>query len=140
MSSAPVVRSSSGAANRITDALLQVVGGRAVQVRMATQPSAGDGGQLGQPSPQYQDYTLAPVVFRRVLPTLQNGEPNRYELLISSTAVSNLVTSLAVSSAQALFETALGIVVDGNVMLIQGIAWSEAFGAPYLYTLQLRDQ
>jgi hypothetical protein len=140
MSTQPVVRSASGAANRIADVLLQVVGGTMVQVRIYTQSAAGDGGQVGQPSPAYQDYPLGPAVFRRITATLQKGEPNRYELLVSSTAVANLVTSLALASAEELFDTALGIVVDGSVRLIEGLGSSEAFGSAYLYTLKLRDQ
>jgi hypothetical protein len=140
MSTDATVRAPSGAATRIADTLLRIAGGREVQVRIATQPSVGDGGQLGQPSPMYQDYPLAPVVFRRVMPTMSQGQPNKYELLISSTAVANLLSSLAASSAQQLFNSALGVVVDGSVMLIEAVAESEAFGSTYLYTLALRDQ
>jgi hypothetical protein len=140
MSTGAVVRPASGAASRIADTLLRVVGGREVQLRVPTQPSPGDGGQLGQPSPAFEDYSLAPVVFRRLLPTMTKGEPNRYELLISSNAVTNLVATLAVSSAEAMFQTAVGVVVDSNVMPIVAIGASEAFGAAYLYTLTLRDQ
>ena len=140
VSISPVVRSSSGVASRIADTLLAVVGGRTVQLRMAKQPSPGDGGQLGQPSPGYQDYPLAPVVFRKIRPTLQTGEPNKYELLISSTAVTNLLATLPASSPQALFLSALGVLADTQLLLIEGVGTSEAFGAAYLFTLTLRDQ
>jgi hypothetical protein len=124
----------------MADTLLQVVGGRAVQLRLPVQPSAGDGGQLGQPSPGYQDYTLAPVVFRKLRPAMTSGRVNKYELLISATSVTNLMSSLAATSASAMFNSALGVVVDGNVLLVEGTGSSEAFGAIYLYRLQLRDQ
>lgn len=135
-----MARSSSGAANRIADTLLRVVGGREVQLRILTQPSPGDAGQVGLPSPLYQDYALAPVIFRRVLPTLSDGKPDRYELLISATAVTNLLISVSAASPQSLFTGAVGVMVDGAVMAIESIGTSEAFGAPYLYTLILRDQ
>jgi hypothetical protein len=124
----------------MADTLLQALGGRQVAVRLPTEPSPGDGGQLGQPSVMYQDYTLAPAVFRRLRATLTAGEPNKYELLISATAVTNLVASLAAVSAEAMFSSAVGMVVDGVVKLIQAVESSEAFGDAYLYRLVLRDQ
>lgn len=124
----------------MADTLLQVLGGRAVALRLLTGPSVGDGGQLGQPSAVFQDYTLAPVVFRKLRATLTPGEPNKYELLISATAVTNLAMSLAAASAEAMFSSALGIVVDGQVKLVLAVGSSEAFGAAYLYRLELRDQ
>jgi hypothetical protein len=124
----------------MADSLLQALGGRQVALRLPIEPSTGDGGQLGQASAVFQDYTLAPVVFRKLRATLTAGEPNKYELLISATAVTNLVTSLAAASAEVMFGSALGVVVDGAVKLIQAVESSEAFGAAYLYRLVLRDQ
>jgi hypothetical protein len=140
MSTDATVISSNGATVRMADVLLRALGGRQVALRLPTQPSAGDGGQLGQPSVQYQDYTLAPVVFRKLRATLTPGEPNKYELLISASAVTNLVTSLAAASAEIMFNSALGVVVDGVVKLIVAVESSEAFGEAYLYRLVLRDQ
>jgi hypothetical protein len=134
------VRSSSGAALRMADTLLRALGGRAVALRVRTEPATGDGGQLGQAGAVFQDYTLAPVVFRKLRATLTAGEPNKYELLISATAVTNLVVLLAAASAEAMFNSAVGVVVDGQVRLVLAIGSSEAFGAAYLYRLVLRDQ
>jgi len=124
----------------MADTLLQALGGRAVALRVPTEPGVGDGGQLGQPSAVFQDYTLAPAVFRKLRATLTAGEPNRYELLISATAVTNLAVSLAAASAEAMFSSALGVVVDGQVKLVLAVGSSEAFGAAYLFRLVLRDQ
>ena len=124
----------------MADTLLQVLGGRQVGLRMPVSPSAGDGGQLGQPSAVFQDYTLGPVVFRKLRMTLTTGEPDKYELLVSATAVANLVTSLAAGSAEEMFSTCLGVVVDGVVKLVLAVGSSEAFGDAYLYRLVLRDQ
>lgn len=140
MSTDAVTRTSSGAANRIADTLLRVLGGREVQLRIVTQPEQGDGGQVGLPSPAFQDYSLSPVIFRRVLPTMSAGKPNSYELLISATAVTNLMGTVLLGSPQTLFAQAVGVVVDGVVMAIEAVGVSEAFGAAYLDTLTLRDQ
>jgi hypothetical protein len=80
------------------------------------------------------------VVFRKLRMTLTTGEPNKYELLVSATAVANLVTSLAAGSADEMFSTCLGVVVDGVVKLVLAVGSSEAFGDAYLYRLVLRDQ
>lgn len=125
---------------RMADTLLRAVGGQMVWLRMATLSAAADGGQLGQPGVAFQDYVLAPVIYRRVRPTMAEGEPAKYELLASATAVMALVTTLAADSAQALFDSAVGVVdSDGSVKAITGIGSSEVLGAPYLYRLLLRD-
>lgn len=126
--------------SRIADTLLRAAGGRTVQLRVATQPSTGDGGQVGLPSPMYQDYPLAPVIFRRVLARMADGEPNKYQLLISATAIANVLAAGAASTPDELFEIALGIVVDSDVLLLESICASQAFGAAYLYTAVLREQ
>jgi hypothetical protein len=140
MSTDATVRAPNGAASRITDTLLRVVGGQQVQLRILTTPAQADAGQVGLPGPLYQDYALAPAVFRRIIPTLADGQPDRYELLISATAVTNLLGTVSAASPQALFAGAVGVVANGTVMAIEAIGASEAFGAPYLYTLTLRDQ
>jgi hypothetical protein len=111
-----------------------------VSLRVPSIAAAVDGGQVGQPGMTFQDYVLAPVIYRRVRATLAEGEPARYELLVSATAVTALVTTLGTDSAEALFDCASGVVDgDGSLKLITAIGSSEVLGAPYLYRLLLRD-
>jgi hypothetical protein len=103
-----------------------------------------DGEQLGLSVPQFQDSPLSPVVYRRVRPRIPSGiatassRPAQYELLVSATAINNLVGSLAYGSAATLFAVAFGILIDGVLMEIESATYSELGGAPYLYRLLLR--
>jgi hypothetical protein len=140
MSTDAVVRAPNGAALRMADTLLRAVGGQTVSLRVPLLAAANDGGQVGQPGATFQDYVLAPVIYRRVRPTMTEGKPAKYELLVAATAVTSLVTTLAAESAQALFDGALGVVdSDGSVKALTAIGTAEVFGAPYLYRLLLRD-
>jgi hypothetical protein len=130
---ADLVRAS-GAAVRAADVLLRSGGGRSVLLRIPAPAFPGDPTeQLGLAVPTFQDLELAPVVLRAV-----KGEAARWELLVSATAVSGLVGSLAYSSASVLFGSAFGVVVDGLVMEIVSTSESEVGGVPYLYRLLLR--
>lgn len=140
MSTDAVVRAPNGAALRMADTLLRAVGGQTVWLRVPTVAGAGNSGQLGQAGATFQDYLLAPVIYRRVRPTMTEEAATKYELLVSATAVMSLVTTLASGSAQSLFDSALGVVdSDGKVKTIMAIGSAEVFGAPYLYRLLLRD-
>ncbi len=118
------------AAIRNADALLRANGGRAVLLRLPAPAAAtNDGEQLGLATPQFQDVELAPVAFRSVAKTST--------LLISGSAVKAVVGSLQFNSAEVLFETAAGIVVDGVLYTILSSTATTADGATYLYSLEL---
>jgi hypothetical protein len=120
----------SDAAMRNADALLRANGGRAVLLRLPAPAVANnDGEQLGLATPQFQDVELAPVAFRSVAKTST--------LLISGSAVKAVVGSLQFNSAEVLFETAAGIVVDGVLYTILSSTATTADGATYLYRLEL---
>jgi len=133
------VRNSTSAQQRAADALLRCLGGRTVLLRLPTNGVAGsDGEQLGQATPSYEDIPLSPAVFRRLRAELKDGAANRYELLISASSIGVQLGLLQLSSTSQLFGMAYGIVVDGELMLIEAAAEAEAFGKPYLYRLILR--
>jgi len=120
----------SDAAVRSADALLRANGGRAVLLRLPAPAVAGnDGEQLGLATPQFQDVELAPAAFR--------GSGKTATLLISGSAVKALVGSLKFNSADVLFETAAGVVVDGVLYTILSSTATTADGATYLYSLDL---
>ncbi len=60
-----------------------------------------------------------------------------YELLVSASAVEQVVGSLEYESAAVLFGTACGVLVDGALFGIASFAGAEAFGETYLYRLAL---
>ncbi|MBB5057232.1 hypothetical protein HDF16_001917 [Granulicella aggregans] len=133
------------AAIRAADTLLRGVGGRQVLLRTPAPAIPNDDGeQLGLSTPQFQDFPITPVIYRRIRPRLpssvaatQSPAP-QYELLISATAVNALIGSQEYNSAAKLFNTACGILIDGVLLNIESANYSELGGAAYLYRLLLR--
>ena len=120
----------SDAAVRNADALLRANGGRAVLLRLPAPAVANnDGEQLGLATPLFQDVELAPAAFRNAAKTST--------LQISGSAVKAVVGSLKFNSAEVLFETAAGVVIDGVLYTILSSTAATADGATYLYTLDL---
>jgi hypothetical protein len=116
---------------RVADVALRTNGGRSVLLRMPAPATAGvQAEELGLATPEFQDVVLAPVVFRKAESTA--------EMLVSANAVEKLVGSLAFDSADVLFETAAGVVVDDVVFVIEKCVATRADGAVYCYTLTLR--
>lgn len=125
---------------RLSDALLRANGGTTASLQMP--PATGDttdAAQLGLNAPNFQLLPLAPVVFRRVRATVTEGEPSKYELLVSAIAVQAAVSELQLSSADTLFSMAAGAVVGGKLFLIESVSVSESMGAVYMYRLLLRE-
>ena len=119
------------AAVRAADVLLRASGGRSVLLRVPAPAVAGaQGEELGLATPEFQDVVLGPVVFRKALDVTR--------LMVSASVVEALVGSLAFDSAAVLFETAVGVVVDGVVFVIEGSVGSLAGGEAYCYCLTLR--
>ncbi|MBV8629825.1 MAG: hypothetical protein JOZ83_02800 [Silvibacterium sp.] len=125
---------------RMANALLRGNGGTTASLLMppATEDMT-DAGQLGLNPPNFQSLPLSPAVFRRLRPTMREGQPARYELLISGVAVQGAVSQLQLSSADALFATAANVVVGGELFLIESTSVSESMGAVYMYRLLLRE-
>jgi hypothetical protein len=138
------LRNASIMARRAADALLQCAGGRAVLLRMPAPATSGDTTeQLGLAVPTFQDVELAPVVFRKSRQAASAlsaavDKAARWELMVSATAVQELVGSLGYSAASVLFAVAFGVLIDGVLMEVLSATESEAFGAPYVYRLVLQ--
>jgi hypothetical protein len=116
---------------RAADALLRANGGRAVMLRMPAPAVAGnDGEQLGLVTPQFQDIELAPTMLRKAGSTST--------LLVSGSAVKAVTGSLQFNAAEVLFETAVGVVIDGVVYTILSSTAATSDGKTYVYSLELR--
>jgi hypothetical protein len=115
---------------RAADAVLRASGGRSVLLRLAGPAAAGDDAeQLGLAVPGFQDMELGPAVFHKTNSTTK--------LLVSASAVAAVLGSLAYDSADVLFETAVGIVIDGVIYEIAASEASQARGETYCYWLTL---
>jgi len=124
----------------MAEALLRAGGGVAVSLLIA--PATGDSsdaGQLGVNAPNFQQLPLSPAIFRKARATMQEDQLAQYELLVSASAVQQQVGALQLTSADALFDTAAGIVINGAQFLIESRSVSQSLGQVYLYRLLLRE-
>ena len=133
------VRKTSPIARRAADAMLRTLGGFTVALQIPAFAAAGDAAQLGLTPQLYQQLPLSPAIFRRVRTPMVEGEPTKFELNVSATAVAAQVGALQLTSADALFAMAAGVAIDGKLFLIEAITAPEALGEAYLYRLQLRE-
>jgi hypothetical protein len=125
---------------RLANAVLRANGGTMALLQMP--PATGDttdAGQLGLNAPNFQSLPLSPAAFRRMRATMTEGQPAKYELLISGVAVQQAVSQLQLTSADTLFSTAAGVAVGGKLFLIESVAVSESMGAVYMYRMLLRE-
>ena len=132
------VRNPVAAQQRAADALLRCLGGTTVLLRLPTSAASdANAEQLGAATPSYEDIPLSPAIFRRLRPKLRDNNANEYELLISAASVHSQLGFLQLASTDQLFAMAMGVFVDGELMLIKAAAEAEVFGRPYLYRLVL---
>lgn len=126
-------------AQTMATSLLRANGGATAQLLMppATADTA-DAGQLGIDTPNFQLLPLSPVVFRKLRATMKEGDATKYELLVSAQTVEAAIGALNLSSADGLFAMAAGVVVDGELFLIEASAVSQNLGEACLYRLLLR--
>ena len=98
-----------------------------------------DAGQVGVNAPNFQQLPLSPAIFRKIRVAMQEDQLSQYELLVSASAVQQQVSALQLASADALFDTAAGVEINGSQFLIESRSISEALGQIYLYQLLLRE-
>jgi len=129
-----------GLAQRVATALLRAGGGATACLQMPPlQGDSTDAGQLGLDAPGFLSLPLSPVAFRKAHVNLQDGQLPKYELMVSADAVNAQVAQQKLSSAEALFTMAAGVVVAGKLFLIEAVSSSVVQGEPYLYRLLLQE-
>jgi len=124
---------SGAAAVRAADAMLRTLGGTEVTLLFAAAGlPAGALSELGLVDPGVEQALIGPVVVREVT-TEDSGPRRRIEMLAGRAAMAEQVSQRNVASAEVLFETALGLVYDGEVFHIQGFVIERLAGVAYLY-------
>jgi hypothetical protein len=124
----------------MANALLRAAGGATVSLLVTpAAPDNSDAGQVGVNAPNFQQMTLSPAIFRQVRAAMSEGQLPKYELLISASAVQQQVGALQLTSADALFDSAVGVLVNGAEYVIESRSVSQALGQVYLYRLLLRE-
>jgi len=118
---------------RAADAMLRALGGDEIVLVLPLPALAtGVSSQIGLAAPGVQQVSLAPVVARN-LPAPASGPTQRLELLVSVPAVASAAQSLGLASAEALFDSALGIEYQGVLFHIENISTDYFAGTAYLY-------
>lgn len=110
---------------RLAETALRVNGGFAAQLRMPGPAASGEAAeQLGLAAPEFQHEPIGPAIWRKV------GVDTA--LLLGAGPVAALVGSMSLPSAEALFQAAAGVVVDGQIYTIAKgepiLSGGEAYG------------
>ena len=131
----------SGRARRIAASLLRACGGTTAYLQVP--PLTGDptdAGQVGLDAPNLQLLPLSPAIFQKAkTSTLIEGQQQRHELRISAEAIAAQVASFQLTSASALFAMASGVVLGGELFMIEAVTTLVDEGEVYLYRLSLRE-
>lgn len=121
------------AAARAADAMLHTLGGAEVILLLAASGlSAEPVAELGLVDPGVEQAPISPVIVRE-LATENNGPRRRIELVAGRSAMAEQVSQRNVASAEVLFETALGVVYQGEIFHIEGFVVERFAGVAYLY-------
>jgi len=119
-------------AERIAETALRTLGGWKAMLRLSAPAASGSAAEeLGLATPQFQDVSLGPVAFRKAESTAK--------LLVSASVVKKIVgAGSGFDSADVLFETAVGVVLDGVVYEITDSVASGANSGEYCWCLSLK--
>ena len=113
---------------RLAEAVLWTNGGCQVDVRMpGLAVNGSDAEQLGLGTPEFQDVPVGPACWRKLGGTST--------LLLGAACIAGLVGSREFSSAESLFQAAVGVVVEGVLYAINGCEPLMAGGVPCAYKL-----
>jgi hypothetical protein len=120
---------------RAANAMLAALGGDEVSLLLPATALASDAaGQLGLVDPGVQNVIISPVVTRN-LPTENSGPARRIEFTLPASAVAAQLPALGLASADNLFNSALGLVYDGDIFHIETVVTENFAGTAYFYVV-----
>ncbi len=118
---------------RTTDSLLRAFGSPTLSLRFPGVPSgSSDAAQLGLASIATEDVVISPAVVRPKSPA-SSANAQRYELLLSATAIAAVMIDRGYDSEAALFNAALGAVVNGVLLRISSFSTELIGSTPVLH-------
>ena len=118
---------------RTADAMLRVLGGEQVTVRLAD-PSTGDtNSQLGITPPTASDVQIAPAVVQ-VAPPATDGI-QRIQVLLSAKGIQAIAESYGVTNIPTWLLQSQGLVYRGQLLPIRSVVTNQFAGGEYLYLL-----
>ena len=113
---------------RAAEAMLRALGGESVSLVFAVLNGAGD--ELGLGAGTSEEVALAPVVMRSL--AASDGRARR-ELLFAASAIAAQVENRGSASAEALFQSAVGVRHQGRLWRIESMTPEVFGGGAYLY-------
>ncbi len=127
------------AMQRAADAMLRVLGGNAVALRLPLPAVASATAvQLGLAAPQVEEVALAPAALLPLDASPTSGRL-RYELLVSASATNAVAEARGLESAPDLFNAAIGVVFGDKLLRIEGLAVEIFGGVVSLYRVALTE-
>ena len=124
---------------RAADAMLRVLGGTEVTLRLPGQPvGEATAVELGLVQPLVEDVPLTPVVVLPIQTGPRRGQ-RRYDLLCSASAIGRLVEGRSFNSVEALFNALLGIVYAGKLLHVESLSAEEFGGVPSVYRVTANE-
>jgi hypothetical protein len=132
-------RNPTAAPQRLADALLRSVAGTTALLRVTGANASTAATEMGIAATSFAEVVVSPAAMRKLRTAWREGEPAKWELLVSASSVAQQVNTLELDSAEALFAMTLAVSVGGQDYLIESVASNEAFGTVYLYRLLLRE-
>lgn len=116
-------------AERVAEAVLHAAGGRSVMLRLAADAAVSDAEQLGLATPRFRDAPVGPAAFRKA--------GSAKTLLLSARAVRVTLKAVGAASVEAMFGTAVGLLIDGELYRIEKAIPMGSVGQPYCWALTL---
>ncbi|MDE1155874.1 MAG: hypothetical protein PW735_09110 [Acidobacteriaceae bacterium] len=101
-------------------------------LRYQKPPVAGDmGAALGIRSPEFTEIELEPAVFRK--------QAEAQQLIVAASAVAQALQATSIDSAETLFRSANGLLIDDVLYEITEVNTGQAAGQAYCYVLKIQQ-
>jgi hypothetical protein len=121
---------------RAANAMLAALGGGQVSLLLPATALASDAaGQLGLVDPGVQQVVITPVVARNLPVTMTMGPIRRMEFTLSASALEGQLSTLGMASVEDLFNAALGLMYNGDLLHIEGVVTENFAGTAYFYVV-----
>jgi len=133
MSDTPVVRPPARglALLQAADAMVRSLGGAEMTLLFpGTAAASSVSSDLGLQDPPVDEILIAPVC--SVFAGMKDAR-TQTEFLVPATAVADSITTSGSDSAEAFFESALGVLLDGKLLRILSVSAETFAGSAYLY-------
>ena len=122
---------------RAADAMVRVLGGTQITLRIAD-PSTGDtNSQLGLTPPTSEDVPISPALVRTIAPTADGNK--RIEVTLSAKAVKPIADQYGVDDIPTWLLTAEGILFRNKLMHIDTVISDHLGGMDYLYHIMATE-